>query len=232
MEYNRMKYIVFMLALISYLSIGDSYAGTQTEIYFARHAETLGNVTHKHNHKNDRTFSSQGKQQVARLTAKLDALHFDAIVVSPKYRVLNTIFPYLKKHHLKAEIWPELQECCWQEKTNRLSSPILQRGKRIHLEAAMQDSFIFPNADAQRKYAAKNYGDGLLQTFKAVQLIRQRFAASGKRILVVGHYHSGSRLMEILQGIEPDGRYQLSNAKVSHLREGSDGSFQLIDVNQ
>jgi hypothetical protein len=39
-------------------------------------------------------------------------------------------------------------------------------------------------------------------------------------------------LIEILQGIEPDGRYQLSNAKVSHLRETSDGSFQLIDLNQ
>jgi len=227
-----MNYILIMLAIVAYASIGNSYAGTQTEIYFARHAETLGNATHKHNHKNDRTFSKKGKQQVARLTAKLDALHFDAIVVSPKYRVLNTIFPYLKKHHLKAEIWPELQECCWQPKTTRLSSSTLQRGKRIHLESAMQSSFIFPNADAQRRYAAKNYGDGLLQTFKAVQLIRQRFAGSGKRILIVGHYHSGARLIEILQGIEPDGRYQLSNTKVSHLRETSDGSFQLIDLNQ
>ncbi len=222
-----------MLAVVSYVSIGDSYAGTATEIYFARHAETLGNVTHKHNHKNDRTFSRKGKQQVIRLTKKLDELDFDSIIVSPKYRVLKTIFPYLKKHHLKAEIWPELQECCWQKhKTNRLSSSGLQRGGSIYLEPEMQHYFTFPNAEAHRKYAAKNYGDGLLQTFKAVQLIRQRFAASGKRILVVGHYHSGARLIEILQGIEPDGRYKLSNANISLLRENSDGSFQLIDMNQ
>ena len=80
--------------------------------------------------------------------------------------------------------------------------------------------------------AAKNYGDGLLQMFKAVQLIKHRFAGSGQRILIVSHYHIGSRLLETLQGIEPDGRYKLANAGISHLIEKGDGSFQLVSVNQ
>jgi len=72
----------------------------------------------------------------------------------------------------------------------------------------------------------------LLQTFKAIQLIRKRFAGSGKRVLVVAHYHIGSRLIEILQGIEPDGRYKLSNAKISYLVEKDDGSYRLVSMNE
>ncbi len=209
-----------------------AYAAPATEIYFVRHGETVGNVTHKHTYENDRTFSDKGKNQVAELTEKLGRLHFDHIIVSPKYRTLNTIYPYLKKHELKAEIWPELQECCWQKKSSRLSSFNLQRGQQIQLESNMKRYYTFPDDDARRRYAAKNYGDGLLQMFKAVQLIHKRFADSGKRILVVSHYHIGSRLIESLQGIEPEGRYKLSNAKISHLIEKGDGTFRLIDMNQ
>jgi len=236
MKYLSMRYLLTLSLLCSFFTAANTHAATTNEIYFVRHAETLGNVTHQHNRKNDRTLSSLGLQQVKQLTAKLGGLQsnapFDAIIVSPKYRALITILPFLKKYQLQAEIWPELQECCWQEKTSRLSSATLQRGKMIKLEPDMRRYFTFPNAEAHRKYASKNYGDGLLQTFKAAQLVRKRFAHSGKRILIIGHYHSGARLIEILQGIEPDGRYKLSNAKITHLKENSDGSFQLIDLNQ
>jgi len=223
----KLPLIIFFLCAFSVVS--ESYAAT--EIYIVRHGETVGNVTHVHSYENDRTFSTQGKQQVARLTDWLSGSSFDHIIVSPKYRTLNTILPYLKRHNLQAEIWPELQECCWQ-KTGRKSSFNLRRGNKIILEAQMQHYFIFPNAAAHRAYNAQNYGDGLLQTFKAIQLIRQRFGGSGKRILIVAHYHIGSRLLELLQGMEPDGRYKLSNAKISYLRENRDGTFRLISLNQ
>jgi len=220
------------MILFSSVFFVESCAAATTEIYFVRHAETLGNATHQHNHHNDRTFSSRGKKQRVELMRELDPLRFDAIIVSPKYRVLNTILPYLKKHHVVAEIWPELAECCWQSKTSRLSSFRLHRGDRITLEANMRRYFTFANTDAQRFYDTKNYGDGLLQTFKAIQLIRKRFAGSGKRVLIVGHYHIGSRLIEILQNIEPEGRYKLSNARLTQLEENDDGSFRLVGMNQ
>ncbi|MFQ5518965.1 MAG: histidine phosphatase family protein [Mariprofundus sp.] len=202
-----------------------------SEIYYVRHAETVGNVTHKHTRKNDRTFSSKGKQQVIELTRKLDRLRFDYILVSPKYRALNTVFPYLKKHALKAEIWPELAECCWQKERN-MSFGKLRRGSRIKLEAQMKNYFTFPDAESRNRYDAKNYGQGMMQTFMATEKMKQRFAGSGKTILVIGHYHAGARVIEILQGIEPVGGHKLSNAKIHHLRENSDGSFALISSNQ
>ncbi|MBL4774639.1 MAG: histidine phosphatase family protein [Mariprofundus sp.] len=210
--------------------VNNSYAAT--EIYLVRHAETVGNATHKHTYENDRTFSSKGKNQRQQLTKKLAKFQFDAIIVSPKYRTLTTILPYLKKHHLIAEVWPELEECCWQRQRGQLSSFSLQRGSNIYLEGNMKDYFIFPNTAAQQEYNANNYSAGLLQTFKAIQLIRKRFSGSGKRILIVAHYHIGSRLIEILQDLEPSGRYKLSNAKITHLIENSNGTFRLISMNQ
>ena len=226
------KVLVAALCCSLFLTVAPAYAAPATEIYFVRHGETVGNATHNHNHESDRTFSAKGGKQVAELSYKLDQLSFDHIIVSPKYRTLNTIFPYLKRHDLKAEVWPELEECCWQYKTSRLSSFKLNRGNEIQIESKMKPYFIFYDSDARRRYVAKNYGDGLLQTFKAIQLIRKRFEGSGKRILIVSHYHIGSRLIEVLQGIEPDGRYKLSNAKISHLIEKDDGTFRLVSINQ
>jgi len=223
----KFSLIVFFLCTLSIVT--ESYAAT--EIYVVRHAETVGNATRKHTHENDRTFSSKGQKQVIALTLKLDKLQFDSIIVSPKYRTLNTIFPYLRKHHLVAEIWPELEECCWQ-RNSQIYASTLHRGSIIRLERSMRKYFIFPNTESQRTYNTQDYSTGLLQIFKAIQLIRKRFSGSEKRILIVAHYHLGSRLIEILQGIEPNGRYKLSNAKITHLSEKSNGTFHLISMNE
>jgi len=205
-----------------------------TDIYLVRHGETIGNLTHKHTHKNDRTLSPNGEQQVAKLTRRLGAFHFnhfDHIVVSPKYRVLISILPYLKQHHLTAEIWPELEECCWQKnRATGFDKPA--RGAKIKLEKAMRPYFTFPDVESRFRLDSNNYAQGMMQTFMATQKIQQRFAGTGQRILIVAHYHIGSRILEILQGLEPKGRYQIANTQISHLRENPDGSFKLIDTSQ
>jgi len=199
-----------------------------TDIYFVRHAETMGNLTHHHSHKNDRTLSPAGNRQVKKLTRKLNSLHFDYIVVSPKARALKTILPYLKKHRMVAEIWPELAECCWQ-KQRELSAGKPERGARIRLESSMNPYFTFARENDRFSYYTRGYGQGMLQTFMATEKLKQRFAGSGKRILVVGHYHAGSRLIEILQNIDPIGRYKISNTQLLHLRENSNGTFSLLN---
>jgi len=199
-----------------------------TAIYFVRHAETMGNLTHRHNYKNDRTLSPKGRRQVEALTRKLDTFSFDYIIVSPKYRALKTILPYLKKHRMVAEIWPELAECCWQ-KQRYLSGGKPARGSKIKLETAMKPYFTFADAQSRFSYDTRGYGQGMMQTFMASEKLKQRFSGSGKRILVVGHYHAGARLIEILQGDEPIGRYKISNTQLLHLRENSDGTFALFN---
>lgn len=221
--------IVSLFALLHALpaSASDQF----TTIYFVRHAETMGNVTHHHSRENDRTFSPKGQEQVARLTEKLDQIHFDAIITSPKFRAMNTIFPYLQKHHQQAEIWPELAECCWQ-KSRDSQNTTLTRGRPIHISATMQPYFIFPDADDHYHYRAKTYADGISMVQRAAARIRSRFAGSGKRILVITHYHSGGRIMDILTGREPTGSYKLANAAINILREDETGAFRISSGNE
>jgi len=214
-----------LLGLSVFSTASSAYAAT--DIYFVRHAETMGNLTHHHSHKNDRTLSPKGNRQVAALTRKLDRLSFDYIIVSPKYRALKTILSYLEKHRLTAEIWPELAECCWQKK-RELFADKPGRGSQIRLEAAMIPYFAFARADDRLSYHTRGYGQGMMQTFMAAEKVKKRFAGSGKRILIVGHYHAGSRLIEILQGKDPIGRYKIPNTQLLHLRENSNGRFSLL----
>jgi len=200
------------------------------QLYYVRHAETLGNATHHHSSYNDRTLSEKGERQVQELTRKLAGYHFDHIIVSPKQRAMKTILPYLRKHHRVAEIWPELDECCWQKSRQSSSSSRPGRGDKIELDADMQTYFTFPHSEYE--YKTRNYGDGIFQLFKATDLIQRRFAGKGETILVIGHYHAGSRIFEILQGFEPEGRYKLRNAKINHLMEESNGNFRIISVNR
>ncbi len=225
MSKHRLAILWLSLSLSAIGGIPSLHAAT--DIYVVRHAETMGNMTHHHSRENDRTLSPEGNRQVAQLTRKLDRFRFDAIIVSPKYRALKTILPYLKKHRMTAEIWPELAECCWQ-KQRALSAGMPVRGAQIRLDPAMRPYFTFARADDRFSYHTRGYGQGILQTRMAAERIRTRFAGSGKRILVVGHYHAGSRLIEILQGDKPTGRYNIANTQLLHLREYSRGNFSLL----
>ncbi|ATX80085.1 Broad specificity phosphatase PhoE [Mariprofundus aestuarium] len=224
--------IAIMIVLISSLFSIPAYAGdfSPLNIYFARHGETLGNLTHKHTHFNDRTFSDDGVRQVEELTAKLGEIKFDHILVSPVYRAMNTVFPYLRKHNLKAEIWPELAECCWQKERNGKASH-LSRGSSIKVEADMQPYFIFADKSDSREFKARDYADGIFMVTTAFERVVKNYSGSGKAILIVGHYHSGGRLIELLQRLYPEGNNKLSNGKITQLQENPDGSFNLIASN-
>ncbi|OIO67629.1 MAG: histidine phosphatase family protein [Zetaproteobacteria bacterium CG12_big_fil_rev_8_21_14_0_65_54_13] len=211
------------------IAVAQSATAGQTEVYFVRHAETMGNLTHSHSKQDDRTLSPEGIRQVEELTRSLEQLNIDYIVVSPKQRALKTILPYLKKHRLTAEIWPELAECCWQKEHRQSSAFDLKRGEKIELTSGMAPWFSFAAGDSHYSYDTRNYSEGILQTLMAADRLKKRFGQSDKTILVVGHYHAGSRLLEILQGMEPVGRYKLSNTSISHLVEQPNGTFDLLN---
>ena len=77
------------------------------DIYFVRHAETMANASGVNTSGNSNMFSEKGNEQVGALTRELNAMRFDAILVSPAERAINTILPYLKESGQKGIIWPE-----------------------------------------------------------------------------------------------------------------------------
>lgn len=217
------------LLLILLFHAGLAQAAGMLDIYVVRHAETLANVTGVHDSYNDNTLSERGLAQVDALTRDLANHRFDAVLVSPAERALLTIQPYLRKSGMVGIIWPELTECCWQRE--RGEDGRLHMSQAIRLPDDIAAQFTFRDSDSAFEYANQNYADGVAQVRQAVSLLKQHYYNSGKRILIVTHYHAGAVLMGELLGVSRDSLPGLKNARVSHLRQQPDGRFELLSTN-
>lgn len=224
-----MRRIIVIVLLLC--GMGTAQAEGGLEIYFVRHAETIKNATGIHNSGNGNDFSDKGNEQVTQLTDQLKTLHFNAILVSPAPRALNTILPYLKESGQTGQIWPEFTECCWQSERNDIADGQLVTDSAIQLNQAQEPFFTFRDENARYNYANHNYADGVAQVRHGEALFAQRYLNSGKTILIVGHYHAGKILLADLLNISPDQLPNLKNAKITHLHQDEDGHFSLVTLN-
>lgn len=197
------------------------------DIVIVRHAETIANVTKDYSAFNQRHFTKRGEQQVAHLTRTLANHSFDAILTSPAYRVLRTIQPFLVATETQAEIWPELEECCWQrDRVNEFTPP----GRPILLEADQKSLFFLRAGAPNLAPGEERYEDGVKRMRWVAGEIWRRWAGTDAVILIATHYHAGARLIEALAEQVPSGRIQLENGKLSHIRE-ADGRFYIVGLN-
>jgi broad specificity phosphatase PhoE len=198
------------------------------ELIFVRHGETVANATGRYNSRTIDTLSELGQKQVAALTPKLNAMHFDAIVVSPSPRALKTIAPYLRAHPgTRAEVWPELYECCDNntKKIKGLTSPKVRYGGIVKLTSDIAALF-FLNPANNRFMQAPSYDDGLRQIRLAAHHLKRQFGGSGKTVLVVGHSLHGGRMIELIKGKPMTGRTRPGNTEILRFREQPNGTFR------
>ncbi|MBI5724023.1 MAG: histidine phosphatase family protein [Planctomycetes bacterium] len=85
------------------------------QIILIRHAQTLGNYHNNYSIENYDHLSEIGRQQAQKLAELLKDRDLGSIFVSPHIRTVGTAIPILKAKNVKAQIWPELAEGCWQE---------------------------------------------------------------------------------------------------------------------
>lgn len=225
--------VIAFALLGSAVLIGASGENAQAlDLYFVRHAETVANATGRYSENAQNIFSKEGESQIAELTRTLSGQKFDAVCVSPQKRTRSTILPYLKEANITAEIWPELDECCYQANRNVQPTPMaFAKDREIILDEAEKKYFKFRDAGSNYFYKGGNYADGLQRIRKARDLISERFGGSGQSVLIVGHNLSGGRLIEMLMGKDPDGSDSPGNARLWHLQEQPDGKFKLIRFN-
>jgi len=200
-------------------------------LYLVRHAETIANVTRDYSPENQRTFTEKGLAQIEDMQRQLEGLKFDVILCSPAERSRRTILPYLKATHQVAELWPELEECCWQATRSITSSVPSDPGPEISLQADEECCFRFRDDASRRHYGARTYAQGLRQMEECAAKLRERFAGKPMTVLAVAHTHSGARILEHLLGLEPEGRFHIRNAVLSVIAEQADGSFKLQKLN-
>ena len=199
------------------------------QIYFVRHAETVGNVTGLKNTLNNSTFTETGKQQIDVLTEQLKTLNIDQVIVSPTYRTRHTVLPFLKSSNKTAEIWPELEEWRMEAQVQMGLEPL--DGSPIEIEEENQDYFRFRDESATHRYVAGDYTGGLQQLDKVVTLLRDRYFGEDKTLLLIGHKDMGSRIIETLMGLDPEVNYKPEFAKLNHLRQKDKKRFELILFN-
>jgi broad specificity phosphatase PhoE len=162
---------------------------------------------------------------------KLMDYRFDTIMVSPTWRTRQTILPYLKAHGRTAEIWPEIEECCCDARGDAPPATEIPPGEKIVIGEADSACFKLRDETAAVRFAPTTEAEGLGQMRRACDLIRTRFGGSDKSVLVVTHSCSGTRIIEELLGLKMAGRFPVDNASLTHLRQGDDGSFQLVALN-
>lgn len=207
----------------------DDRAGL--DLYIVRHAQTMANVTKVYSPKNQRTFSKQGEEEIDALLHKLDGLHLDRILVSPTYRTLRTIAPYLRREGRIAEIWPELEECCWQPDRDSPASKRIPRGDPIRIDADLAGLVRFRSPETRFWYNAQNYADSERQVEEAAALVRQRFSRTGRSVLIVSHFHTGAWLIADLLGDPAAQKLALRTGALTQLRQDGDGRFRIVTLN-
>lgn len=223
--------------VISLCSIGLACAGTGHrtgqgfDLYIVRHAETMANVTKEYTDENQSRFSPKGQAEVRELAQQLGAEKIDRVLVSPTIRTLKTIAPYLEQQTKQAEIWPELEECCWQDARGVGRINELPRGARVQVDEAIEPLFQFRSEDRSHWYDARTVEESDFVVALAVEVLKQRFGHSGKKVVVVSHFNVGQKLIGSLTEQGDGSSVILEPGKITHLRQDRDGLFRIVKLN-
>jgi len=188
------------------------------KLIFVRHGQTIGNATGIYDTSYHGDLSDLGKAQAERLAERLKVYTFDAILCSPAKRTMETILPYLKANHLRAEIWPELFEGIF---AGRVEIP--DELKPYFYPREGIEDLVFP----LKKDLPNNHE--IIQ--ESVDRIIESYGGRECRILVVGHYHQGGRFIEAFLGLEMRGRFDHENTGMTSLKE-QDGIFRIEYLNR
>ena len=196
------------------------------DIIFVRHAETIANATGRYATSTMNTFTAKGSRQRDDLVGKLLPMKPVRVVCSPIERCRMTITPYLKKAGLKAEIWPELAECCWQKDRGAAANPnSLHRAEAISLSDEEIALFGFSKPEDRRRWDINTYRQGL----GMIGILEARLKREAQRtkgpLLVIGHSIAGSLLLGKLTGRDRSSPIEVDNASPILLsRGGGNGS--------
>ena len=202
------------------------------QLTFCRHGQSMGNLTNDYSTPAHDQLSPLGWEQAERLAERLVEYDFDVIYASPLRRAMETITPYLNQADRQAEVWPELVEGCWQEDRQAAPPERSDPLRPYTLDEALRERFVPCTSTAFWAPENEAYCECLARIEQVAARLLARHAGRPDSVLVVGHEYAGGRLIEMLLGIEPQGRLYHTNTGLSRLVEGEDGVFVARFVNR
>ena len=167
-------------------------------LYIARHAQSLGNISSEHTGA-DPKLTETGNEQARRLGLRLAALPFDCIISSPLVRALATANEVAVRQPGGAaavELLPDLMEC--GTPADFVPLP-LENLRRICPTAV---PYTVPTAAGGGESLPEEYGDNacfLSRAYRVAGYLRRRFQGE-ENILVVSHGSFLSRFVACALG--------------------------------
>jgi len=191
-------------------------------LVLVRHGQSVGNLTGDYSHRRHDNLTDLGWAQ-ARAAAAGWAGPFDRFVVSSLGRARQTILPTLKRFGVRAEVWPDLAECCWQEPRSLPPSDPELPGVPLTWDEGEREWFdldgplVTPPDD-------ERWQDGLRRMRRAAaRLDGLARASGGQSILAVSHGYAISKLVILLTGKgDVNDVYDLANTQTLRLEPEGD----------
>ena len=201
------------------------------KLLLIRHGESKGNAIGDYIPPAHDTLSATGLTQAVKLVDRLVGWEFAAAYCSPLQRAIETIIPYAQSSGCSVEIWPELAEACWQDERDEAAGAKPRYQPSAILERLNLPRFHFRGNAAIRPVDDEIYGEGMARVYTAAGLLRERHMGREDTILVVSHGHFITRLIELLLGMSPTGRFHHANTGMSLLSEEK-GRFTADFINR
>jgi broad specificity phosphatase PhoE len=198
------------------------------KLFFVRHAQSIGNLTSDFSTSDHDRLSPLGLEQARAVVPRLKALGpVDRIYCSPALRAIQTILPYLTANDLKAEIWPELDEACWQQ--DKLA-PVPERespAPLFTLDPSFQPLFSVRQDRPWLPYGDEVFREGLNRIDGVFRELLKRHLDSRETLLVAGHALFATHLLGLFLGQElsPVFRYDHENTGISLIALDRGGTF-------
>jgi len=175
--------------------------------------------------------SDVGIAQSVDLAERLQEARFDALYCSPSRRAVQTILPSAGAKSRVVEIWPELDEACWQEDRSVNEHEELRFVESESLSDLDSKGFRFRDSRPIRPPEDETYSEGIFRLGKVIELLFERHKGTEDNILIVGHGYSISRLIELLLRIDPISRFKHANTGMSLVTE-DDKIFNVQYINR
>lgn len=189
----------------------------------------MGNLTGDYSHRRHDNLTDLGWAQARALAAGWDQ-GFDLFVASSLSRARQTLLPTLQRFDRRAEVWPDLAECCWQEPRSlpptepELPGVCLDWDEDEARWFVSEGPLVTPPDD-------ERWQDGLRRMRRAAE----RLARLGRdqNVLAVSHGYSISKLVMLLTG---DGDlndvYDIANAAATWLEPRPEGPWAVTRFNE
>ena len=198
-------------------------------IVLVRHGESVGNLTGDYSTSRHDNLTEKGWAQ-ARALAEHWTDPFDRWLVSPLARTRQTSLATLQRFGVKAELWPDLAECCWQEP--RSLPPSDPELPLVPLDLESHELDWFHPGPVGMPPEHERWQDGLRRMKRAAARLDD-LCRAGHNVLAFCHGYAISKLVMLLTG-EGDVNevYDVHNTGITRLTPRAGGTYQVEEFNR